>query len=508
MAIESIPNQTFRFESIAQDGLNNDNTGWDVLCQAGDTLAVQFKNNPCGSNLLCEALGDELVIDPCQVLAHFTTGDGWSIDTIDSCKAGVHTGAVGTLTYDTSGGQFNSACTAFNYYKIEYEVISVSGGGVTPFFDAYVFGGLAVGTERTTTGVFTDYIQAQANPAVLGFYAIGDVTIGNISVKQIAPCLTITENWTSSDGIYLDHTAGNTDEITSGVVYADDTYYSVNFAIKNRTAGSLSFKISESATQTISSNGEFTLYFDSLSGLFADGTLHITPDVDFDGSIYLIGSYEILRNHEFWLSDDNGTEVSDHYFYNDTTGLVTIYKDWITFSFTMSEILYPDANPNLCYRVSYYDHCDDSTHTSDNKIKYSATSFDKTKMIQAYCSTEAFGFEFLNSSFSLWQRVPFLSISPKYPTDGEEYTSATGRKARLSTKVEKTKTAWIDYVDETAHDCLAVQISCDVVFIDDINCYVPTNDYEPEWIENQRYNLAQSKFDYQKRTPVLYNRNR
>lgn len=509
MALTTIPNQVFRFESIEQSGLNNDTAGWDILCQSGDTLAVQFKNEPCGSNLLCDALGSELNLNPCEILRSFTHGDGWAWESDGAgCYNAVHTGSggVGITTYDTSGLDFASTCDAPNFYKVTFDVVAVSGGGVTPFFDSYALGGTHIGGYHTTIGTYTDYIQANASPAVLGFYASGDITIANISVKQVAPCFIITENWTSSDGVFLDHIAGNTDEIvTSSAVYTDGEYYSVDLTIKNRTAGSISVQVSNATAQTISSNGTFKLYF--TNGIGGDNLLHITPDVDFDGSIRFDGSFQHARLHEFWLSDVDNNDITDHYTVDTPSGGVTIYKDWITWTFTLSDILYPDINRNSCIYLNYYDACADTYGRSDNKIKYSETTFEKTKMVQAYCSTEAFGFEFLNSDFNLYQRLPFLQISPKYPTEGEEFTSSAGRKLKLSTKVEKTKIAWVDYVDETAHDCLAIQIASDVLYIDGVLHHCPTNDYEPEWIENQKYNLAQSKFEIQKRVPTLYNRN-
>jgi hypothetical protein len=48
-------------------------------------------------------------------------------------------------------------------------------------------------------------------------------------------------------------------------------------------------------------------------------------------------------------------------------------------------------------------------------------------------------------------------------------------------------------MDEYAHDCTRTQLLGQKLFIEGYAFYYPTEDYEPEWNENGRYNLAQSR---------------
>jgi hypothetical protein len=86
-----------------------------------------------------------------------------------------------------------------------------------------------------------------------------------------------------------------------------------------------------------------------------------------------------------------------------------------------------------------------------------------------------------------------LAFNPVYRNAGEEYLYSSGNTGRSYAQSQKARTAWFDYMDEYAHDCTRTQLLGQKLFIDGYAFYYPTEDYEPEWNENGRYNLAQSR---------------
>lgn len=121
---------------------------------------------------------------------------------------------------------------------------------------------------------------------------------------------------------------------------------------------------------------------------------------------------------------------------------------------------------------------------------------ERTKLINAYCDQDAFGFEFTNSGFRLQQRIICRSIAPVYPTSANVSEYGTGDAAVGYAEVSKYWQLHTDMMSESAHDCLAIQQRCDHFLIGDnpsgTEYIAQVEDYTPNWNTSGSYDLASS----------------
>ena len=503
MATEFLPNQPVVFTDYSQQGLNNDTTEWSVLLQQNDSLCIQQKLISSVSTIVCELsdLGSEL----------FTTfntfGAGW-------------TKALGIELYN-HGGTSNSsvsnsgvafATEEYHWYQITFEVTTVAGGTVTPYFSNYSVGDTWTGTSVNTLGFHTQYIQCKISGETCSFYATGSITITNISFKSVGDCFLNTWNsWTQDEAGKLCHITGNINPIQTNLLSApliDQSYYKIIVTISGRTQGTLNVASDTITNQPLcSGNGTFTRYLAPNSGF--DEQLYLTPDNDFDGCISDVLIQRIENANYFRIVNQNNVAVSDIYDINASSNAVIIYNDRISWCIQFNNVLSggsPIALPTGCYKILYYDP-DSGFSYSTNNISYNATtSYEKTKMFYGYCEGEGFGFIFGDAGFNLYQRLPILQINPKYEIEADEYVTSQGVRSNSTVRKDKLKTLWVDYIDEIAHDAFSTLINCDEVLMDSVEVYFPINDYEPEWNENQKYNTAQVKLDFKFNPASLYNK--
>jgi hypothetical protein len=503
MATEYLPNQPIVFEDYSQSGLNNDESTWSVLLQDDDSLCIQQKLIPNGSDLItCEL--DTLV--DIETFPYDTFGTGWS-----QAGAGdpyVHTGATGTLEDSTFYFEFQ----AYYWYQITFTVTAASGGSVTPYFDNYSVGDSWTGTEVSTVGTFTQYIQCKVGIAKAILIATGDISVAETVVfKAVAPCFqTPWNSYSITELGKFCHITGNIDELDgTDQVILDGYYVQVIMTVSGRTAGSVSIQTaSDTSQEACTGNGTFTRYLTNTSGL--DEVLKIVPDTDFNGCISDVHVYLMENTGGFQIFTNTGTSKSILYDKDSANNPVTIYKDRISWCISFNSV---DNGSGLialttgCYKIGYYDTADSAVVYSTNQISYTTDSYEKTKMIHGDCDGEAYGFIFTNANFELWQRLPILKINPKYEIEADEYITSQGIRSKASTKKEKIKTLWVDFIDEVAHDCLSTIVNCDTVDIDGEVVYFPVQDYEPEWDANMKYNKAQVKLDMKFTPAALYNKN-
>lgn len=504
MATEFLPNQPIVFTDYSQQGLNNDTTEWSVLLQQDDTLCIQQKLISSVDSIICELsdLGSEL----------FTTynvlGTGW-------------TKALGLELYNHAGG-VNSilensgvfATEEYHWYQVTFEVTTVAGGTVTPYFSNYSNGDTWTGTEVSELGVYTQYIQCKISGDQCAFYATGSITITNISIKSVGECYQTNWNsWTRNEAGKLCHITGNIGEIYTNLVFPpliDGNYYKIILTISNRTQGSINVATSAFTSNPLCiGNGTFVRYL-SVSGGF-DEQLILYPDNDFDGCISNVLIQQIENTGGFQIFNQNNVAVSDFYDTNSSSNPVTIYNDRISWCISFDSVLRSASLISLasgCYKIGFFESGDSAVVYSTNNISYNASNtYEKTKMFYGNCEGEAFGFIFTGTGFSLNQRLPVLQINPKYEIEADEYVTSQGIRSTSSVRKDKLKTLWVDYIDEIAHDAFSTLINCDEVTMDGLDVYFPVNDYEPEWNENQKYNTAQVKLDFKFNPASLYNKN-
>ena len=173
-----------------------------------------------------------------------------------------------------------------------------------------------------------------------------------------------------------------------------------------------------------------------------------------------------------------------------------VCEDWNTID--------PDMSGLDCdyFKFRIVEECVDEVidiYNSVNYFSYNLNGWDCSKVVEAWSEGYAFGFYFGNDidnpDFKLYQRLRVLQFSPKYPNVGEEYLYSNGSTARSYAQTGKRRICWFDYVDENAHDTIRVQLLSQKLLIDNYAFYFPTADYEPEWAENGKYNLAQSRIE-------------
>ena len=508
MAIEFIPNQPVKFTDDTQDGLNNDNKAWDILLQNDDSLCVQMKMTPCGENLL-PTLGcttdvnkwsSDLSTDSDWVL-----GDGWVVTGGQATHSGSTQGLLEGITNTLDVGKI---------YKVTFDIVSINDflsvylGTPDPLFSYYL----------TTAGTYTLFFTYSSGDYGLFFDSNNDTVIANLSICLYSEVFGTATGWSFSDvNDSFCHGVGSTDPIlTASDYFQVDSYYQIKIKVYNRSAGSIFVKSSFDgmdsfgSTETVSSNGDFTLYLqnDSVSA----GKICITPSSDFDGCISNIEVYDLtpIQTGNFVIVDNTGTSVSNSYDITSTINPIICYKDRLSWCVSFDSVTYLSGQIALnsgCYYIVFSEYCGEGSITEQvNRINYSAEGFRKTKYLSGTCVGEAFGFEFTNSLFQLGQRVPIFQINPKYPTDGDEYALPTGTKRKAYIKSEKTKILWVDFIDENAHDTLRLQVNCDVFTIDGEEYYLPINDYDPIWETNGKSNTAQVQIEIQKKVNTLFNR--
>jgi hypothetical protein len=183
--------------------------------------------------------------------------------------------------------------------------------------------------------------------------------------------------------------------------------------------------------------------------------------------------------------------------------------------FQLNNLTDPDGYPlvieNGCYYLRVTDCCTSEQTVSTNFINYSTTGWDCSFWVEGNNDGFAFGFFFSDPStattFKLVQRLRVLQFNPVYPAVSEEYLFSNGGRSRSFAQSSKIRTAWFDYVDELTHDVIRLQILSDDLIINGAQYFCEAEDYEPEWGQNGRYNLAQSRVNLiDVNEPTLYNK--
>lgn len=282
------------------------------------------------------------------------------------------------------------------------------------------------------------------------------------------------------------------------------------------TEGSLVVVAGGVTLGTVTESGIYKYYFTALT----TAGEKFTPSSDFDGCILPdMELCQLRRDYEFRLIYENGAGATDWHTEASSQDAVVYSGDWVTWSVTsLASVLsggIPVALPYSCYKMQVNDFCaggvmDSVQFTSDTSINYQL-SHPCTKRIRAWADGESLGFNFGDNGnlFILVQRFRTLYMNPSYPNSGEDYEYSTGTIKRIFAKTEKRYEMLFDYMDEYAHDTMGNgMIPCDIFEIDGVEYLVVFKDYEPNWAERGKRNLAQSTIEIQKRIEkVLFNRN-
>lgn len=152
--------------------------------------------------------------------------------------------------------------------------------------------------------------------------------------------------------------------------------------------------------------------------------------------------------------------------------------------------------------------CDECEALCSNCFKYAA-DFSCTKLIEGYCTDDAFRFVFYDSSgnlvFKLQQRLRCELLHSKYPQDQSDYIFSTGNTAITNAMSEPYRTLNIFPMPTYKHDCMALQKICDNLVIDGVDYFARKGDYTPEWNTNTNADIAPARFDVKKKTHTFFN---
>ena len=523
MPVNFIPNQPVIFEKgyPNQPCLNVDNKAYAQLVQRDDVTCFQVRLDPCA---------DELICDPDM----YTEG----VNIIES-----HTGAweetVGTA-WDRRPTDLLYTGTEETEANVTDKYATCPGAVYRVTFNVLIFGTPSEATLRvflntasqsfliTESGTYTLYFVAQTNASELGFRGIGQGFIqifvqppNPFELTQVTNCCWKALTGTGEDPNLWSYSYENgqgrfcsTPEqpVTSASVLQntsafvnDNQYHSVTFTISNWISGSVEVIMGTVSFGIVSGNGTFTVY-----GIpsVADGLLEFRPDDDFIGCISEVDVLEFttpsLRLTSGFASI--GSPV-----------VATLVEDRAIWCITWNDSYFSAALSCQQYTLEIFEQCGeiDNQWRSLTVFSYSPDDIPCTFMLVGKNNGEAFGLLFTNQAgtevYSLRLRLRVLSFNPVYPAKGEDYLSSNGQLLRPYTETAKQKEMLFDRVDELTHDCIRLILLSDESELSDNNntyqVHFPVQDYEPEWGERGRYNLAQSRADIIfKNEPSRFNR--
>lgn len=541
MAISFIPNQPILFEDplfADQSCLNNDTRAYAQLAQAGDNTCIQFINEPVA------------VVNDCNLTNNtdVVINGGFNSDlsnwTEYDFTSGVPTGG-GTWTWSEKGATSNPAAVNIglfqplggiigNIYMISFEfeydnggnfIIALGNQATNSWNGPTLYNNFETNIDGRRCLIISSYLGTD-----LAFWTnTADVKIKNIEARDITYCQLVVPNsslnyWTYVESVNgwqkLDGTSAVLHPLTLSATLQNGKKYRLRYKITNMTEDGIAyFEIQDHDNNTIIkqyANGEFVEYF-TYSG--TNGYSYLLGDSNaFGGVIYDIVFEEMCYNHTISITYPDGSPASISYDSTSPVNPITYYADRMIWCFdwdTLESFDVPGAPLSSdCYTVTVDDNgCGGTTHQSNTIINYKATgSHDCSVVVRGSNQGYAYGFYFnaidSNVYFTLKQRLRILQFNPLYPVKTEQYLFSNGTMSRPFAQSGKVRTAWFDYVDEATHDVIRLQLLSDTLIIDDKPFFCIAEDYEPEWGENGKYNLAQSKVVLMAQNePTLYNKN-
>lgn len=312
------------------------------------------------------------------------------------------------------------------------------------------------------------------------------------------------------------HQTGWANAFYAGNTLTVGRYYKMTFEITVQD-GSVVVEAGGVVLGTVDKTGVYTFYFTSLS----TAGERFTPSSDFDGCILdTIDICFLFRDtlQARLVYQDGITGATDWHTVLSSSNPVILDENYVTWRInSLASILSGGvlvSLPYSCYRMQVKVVCDIAdppsvtTHTSDTVINYAATQ-PCTKMFMSYCEGDALDFRFgyQGNMFRIYSRLRTLYFNPSYPIDAQDYEFSSGLSQRIYATKKKKYELLFDYCDEYAHDVIALMIVCDIMIIDNVQYIADSKDYEPEWADRGKRNLAQSIIELQKSDGIIFNRN-
>lgn len=522
MPLNFIPNQPILFEDplfAGQTCLNNDTRQYAQLAQSGDINCIQWKNVPVGMPIGCGMGEDPNVITNGEFDSLLT---GWQqinlgtgAITAPTIWSYTGTGAIttgGTLALFTSTG-----ITVGNLVMVSF---SVSDPLVqTSFF----IGDSATNTWNTISSVNFNY-DGRATAVLyaiagsdIGFFANGIQEFRDVIVRDINLSYCFLPNNQSFYWSYVESLNGFqlvsattppiAQPLTLNGSISNGITYRISFKIKNLPVDPLNYVYIADATTndiivTADDNKEYTFYY-THNAANTQVTLNVSDYGNMISTIiYDVKFEEFSYDYRVNISYPDGSCASIYYDSSSPINPLQFFEDRIIWCFDWSTVTscdVPLAPLNTgCYNILIEDNLLSENYLSYTTINYNATQAHECSVMMIGDNTGyAFDFFFNDPSttvdFTLRQRLRLLQFNPLYPAKAEEYLYSNGNHVRTYAETAKFRTAWFDYVDEPTHDVIRLQLLSDTLTINGAEFFCKAEDYEPEWSENGKYNLAQSR---------------
>jgi hypothetical protein len=547
MGAVNIPNQPIQFavNSVSQlNGcLNNDQRAYAPLMQDTDQMQVQLINTPCSTFLGCDWSSYPDQVDEGELSQTLLGGVWFEWNTTTGTNLGIPT----SWTQSSNGASNPTASnnialaqtlpgTGGDVFLISFEAtfnsasVSFRAGflntATNAYNDAQLDNIFVPFNETNIDGRFCIIVASIGTTPTLVFrdFALNDVTINNVVAYNLTAngiCfvpntpISSANFWQyveSVNGFQLMYYNASNNNITTSSSLVLNNHYKITFSIMNSTDGEIYVNNSGGTFYTANGNGDYTVYY---THNVATGAINFTSDSLFDGIIYDIVIEEMCYDHTFEVLDSDLNPISQAYDASDLTYPITYYQDRLVWKFQLNNLTDPDGYPlvieNGCYYLRVTDCCTSEQRISTNFINYSTSGWDCSFWVEGNNDGFAFGFFFSDPStattFKLVQRLRVLQFNPVYPAVSEEYLFSNGGRSRSFAQSSKIRTAWFDYVDELTHDVIRLQILSDDLIINGSQYFCEAEDYEPEWGQNGRYNLAQSRVNLiDVNEPTLYNK--
>lgn len=547
MGAVNIPNQPIQFtvNSVSQlNGcLNNDQRAYAPLMQASDEMQVQLINSVCSTFLFCDWSSYSDQVDEGELSQTLLGGVWFEWNTLSGTNLGLPTQwTAGALGANNDPADLDIALaqvlpgTPGHVFLISFEA-TINDSPVGQF---------RVGFVNTVGNTYNDtLISSVISPNIDGRYCVivgsvvgspptlifntrfspsADYVINNVEAYNLTTggfcfvpntAITTGRYWQyveSVNGFQLKSYDASNNNITTQASVSLAGNYKITFSIMNSTDGEVYVNNSGGTFYTANGNGDYTVYY---THNVATGPLSFTSNSLFDGIIYDIVIEEMCYAHTFEVLDKNQNVISKPYDSSDLTHPITYYQDRMIWKFSLDDLIDPDGYPLViedgCYYLRVTDCCTSESTISTNFINYSTTGWDCSFWVEGNNDGFAFGFFFSDPStattFKLVQRLRVLQFNPIYPALSEEYLFSNGGRSRSFAQSSKIRTAWFDYVDELTHDVIRLQILSDTLTINNSDYFCVAEDYEPEWGQNGKYNLAQSRVNLiDVNEPTLYNK--
>jgi hypothetical protein len=499
MPVELIPNQPIIFQDpIGQyPCLNNDPRQYAVLMQENDQLCMQWKLTECNPDSMCEP---NMVMDPVgsNLLSTWSVTGDWDTTGSSNLSFGWGSG-LGGLTYSANQ---NVTFIAGAVYKLTFDVtiytgdkqyeVYLSPSAIPQYFNAlgsYTLYFIGPPTGGSQSIVFRN--QA-------GTYTAADsILIENLELIQVTDCWlddfdTNVPSWTYSfdgnNGRFCSRIFTGGDLINTNAFVNTGNYHGVSLTIDDCSYGGLQVFLGGVLLGTTSGNGQFNFYGTPTSG--TDLTLVKTGDFDGCVSLVSVKDYGDISSYYVQMYDNDSSN-----FVNITP--VSVYDDRIVLCTTIEDLDWENGVPTCAnIEVELTEGCNGQKYNSVNTINWNAAGHECTKVVEAWNDGYAFGFYFGDVAapdFKLIHRLRVLAFNPVYQNAAEEYLYSSGNRGRSFAQSQKARTAWFDYCDEYAHDVIRLQLLSQKLFIDNYAFFYPVADYEPEWNDRGKYNLAQSR---------------